>query len=293
MRTTLAESDASLRSLSSAQRKTLWKIAQREIPWRSGWLCWMALLACAWSGSACSSVAEPIPEPVSDAGPPAVITDGGGGVEAPPDGAALCGAGDCNYQTQTGCSDGLACRPKLEGDQAVARCEAAGSAAVGSGCKQSTDCGAGALCAEGYCRAVCCGGDWSACPSDQSCIRQLELGLARGGSTPAGVDLCFPVGTCDVLDLTSCQDEPGRSCQLVDPRGSEACAPSGAVPSGGACDDQHSCSAGHSCVGGRCALLCRAEAIDAGDARPCPDLEQTCVHFDRDPAGVGECTGWK
>lgn len=262
--------------------------AQGQLPRNPAWLCCFALLGCACSGS-------PQPEPTleRDAGVPAVIEDGGGGIEAPPDGATLCGAGDCNYQTQAGCAEGLACRPQLEGDQAVARCEAAGDAAVGSACQRSTDCGVAALCAGGYCRAVCCGADWSACPSGQSCIRQLELGLPGGGSTPAHVDLCFPVGTCEVLDLASCQAEPGRSCQLVDPRGSEACAPMGTVATGGACDDQRRCSAGHSCVGGRCALLCRAEAIDAGEARPCPDLSQTCVHFDRDPPGVGECTGWQ
>lgn len=247
-------------------------------------LSWITL-HCAACGS---SSAEP--EPGSDAGVPAVILDGGGGIEDPPDGESLCGSGECNYQARSGCAADLACRPQLEGDEAVARCEAAGATPVGGACTRSTDCVAGALCAANLCRAVCCGGDWSACPDGQSCIRQLELGLPQGGSTPAGVDLCFPVGTCDVLDSTSCSAEPGRDCQLVDPRGSEACAPIGTVQAGGKCDARNNCSAGHSCVGGRCTRLCRALEVDAGDPRPCPDPDDTCVHFDRDPPGVGECT---
>lgn len=227
----------------------------------------------------------------ADAGVPAVILDGGGGIEDPPDGPSLCGSGDCNYQTNSGCAAGQACRPVLAADQAVARCETAGGKQAGETCTLSSECTAGTLCAAGQCRTQCCGGDWTACPSGESCIRQYLLGLAGGGAVDAGVDLCFPVGTCSVLDADACSDEPGRSCQLVDPTGSQACAPSGTAVTGEKCNEQTPCVAGHSCVGGRCAELCHAvEPGSPDDPRPCSDPEKTCVHFDRNPPEVGECT---
>jgi hypothetical protein len=42
-----------------------------------------------------------------------LVTDDSLALEAPPDGAAACGAGDCNYQTQAGCPDDQACRPQF------------------------------------------------------------------------------------------------------------------------------------------------------------------------------------
>ncbi|MGE0322376.1 MAG: hypothetical protein AB7K71_04015 [Polyangiaceae bacterium] len=248
------------------------------------------LLCLALGLSACGGGSKSEPED-PDAGVPAVILDGGGGIEDPPDGPSLCGQGDCNYQTNAGCSAPDACRPALENNQAVARCQAAGSKAPGAACSNSSECAAGSLCAAGQCRTQCCGGDWTACPGGESCIRQYQLGLAGGGSVTAGVDLCFPVGTCDVLDPSACADEPNRTCQLVDPTGSQACAPIGTAAAGAKCSKQEPCVAMHTCVGGRCTRLCEAkELASPSDPRPCVDPERSCVHFDRDPAGVGECT---
>ncbi|MCA9646980.1 MAG: hypothetical protein H6718_09110 [Polyangiaceae bacterium] len=240
--------------------------------------------------SACGGGSSPKSED-PDAGVPAVIEDGGGGIEDPPDGETLCGQGDCNYQTNSGCSAGEACRPALENNQAIARCQPAGTRAAGGSCSDSSECASGTLCAAGQCRTQCCGGDWSACPSGESCIRQYQLGLPGGGSVAADVDLCFPVGTCSVLDPSGCSSEENRTCQLVDPTGAQACAPAGTATTGAKCSKQQPCVAMHACVGGRCTPLCEAKQPESPtDPRPCADPEQSCVHFDRDPPGVGECT---
>lgn len=240
--------------------------------------------------SACGSGSKQ-EEPQADAGVPAVILDGGGGIEDPPDGPSLCGTGDCNYQTNAGCSAGQACRPALEDGASIARCQATGNKPAGASCTDSSECVAGTLCAAGQCHTQCCGGDWTACPDGESCIRQYLLGVPGGGSIAAGVDLCFPVGTCNVLDPDACANEPGRTCKLVDPTGSQACAPEGSGATGATCDPENPCVKLHTCVGGRCTPLCRAAPLESPEEpRPCADPDATCVHFDRDPAGVGECT---
>jgi hypothetical protein len=139
---------------------------------------------------------------------------------------------------------------------------------------------------EGLCRKQCCGGDWSACDEGESCIRSLEV-RAGGEVIPAGVDLCFPVGTCDLFDSEGCADEPGRECKLVDPTGAVACSPVSSVKLGDACAPPEVCSQGLSCVGGFCVKLC---AWQACGEPACSEAEGTCVHFERNPPGVGECT---
>src|SRR5438552_18085775 len=54
-------------------------------------------------------------------------------LEDPPDGAAACAAGDCNYQTQAGCAASEACRPQFNDTDPEVHpgCEKAGSAASG------------------------------------------------------------------------------------------------------------------------------------------------------------------
>src|SRR3954469_11905557 len=44
-------------------------------------------------------------------GCPRLIDDHSVALDNPPDGAAACAMGDCNYQTQDGCADDQACRP--------------------------------------------------------------------------------------------------------------------------------------------------------------------------------------
>jgi hypothetical protein len=131
---------------------------------------------------------------------------------------------------------------------------------------------------------MCCGADWSACDEGESCIRTLQV-RAGGELLEAGVDLCFPVGTCDLFDPTACEDE-NRECKIVDPTGAVACAPRSNADVGDACAPPSVCKQGSSCVGGFCVRLCRFEEC----AEPACGDDGTCTHFERDPPGVGECT---
>lgn len=252
-----------------------------------------ALAAAAVALGACGSNSSSS-SPPSDAGTgsdaPGVILDGGGVVPSPPDGASLCPKGTCNYQTQSGCGATLACRPALTGGAAAPSCQTAGSKQSGAPCQAWKDCARGYLCAGGACHKLCCGGDWSACGSGQSCIRQLFVKAPDAGApVSAGVDLCFPVNDCNVLDPNSCADAgSGQSCQIVDPIGDVACTPSGTGTVGAPCSETAPCSGGFSCVGDKCRRLCRA--VVGGGQPACPASEGICVHFNRDPAGVGECT---
>ena len=226
---------------------------------------------------------------------PEVIEEGGGGIEPPPDGEAMCPAGDCNYQTAEGCQGGQSCLPaNTEGSAEIEpTCLAAGDARAGDSCTESAvpyDCAPGYFCADGVCRQLCCGRDWSACEGETSCFRPLLIRLGTDGApmdVPAGVGLCFPTGTCSVLDANSCDSEPGRTCKIVDPTGAEACVRSGEGLVGDPCDAPEFCGSGLSCIGGSCVRLCRAEACGEPS---CPEDEGVCVHFDRDPSGVGECS---
>ncbi len=230
----------------------------------------------------------------SDAGggAPGVILDGGGTIPPPPDGASLCPQGTCNYQTQQGCPSTQSCRPAVSGSQLTPACQPAavldgGAGKSGDACQSWNDCARGYLCAGGQCHQLCCGGDWSACPSGESCIRHL-LVQVNNQDVDSGASLCFPVNNCDVLDPSSCSSQPGRSCQIVDPTGNVACVAEGQGGVGAPCSASVHCSAGFSCVADKCRRLCRAVA--GGGEPSCPSSEGICVHYNRDPAGVGECT---
>lgn len=205
-----------------------------------------------------------------------------------PDGTEACPAGSCNYQTQEGCAEDEACRPQFNAtDPDVAPgCEPVGAGEAGEPCEAQADCARGLYCAAGACRRLCCGGDWSACDAGESCIRSLSV-RAGGEVTPAGVDLCFPVGTCDPFDVNSCAEEPGRECKIVDPTGAVACAPQSTKDIGDECGPPDVCRQGLTCVGGKCIKLCRYE--ECGEPS-CGEDEGSCVHFLRDPEGIGECT---
>jgi hypothetical protein len=222
---------------------------------------------------------------------PAVILDGGGQVPPPPDGAALCPTGACNYQTGEGCSGATTCEPQPAAGDAAAvapSCQPAGTVPSGGTCTAGrADCEPGTLCAEGKCHKLCCGtaalGDYRACPQGEHCLRPLVVTGTSGATISTGAYLCFPVNQCDALDpATGCA--MGTACQLADPTGATACLPAGMGMAGDPCP----CQGGFACVGGGCRRLCRA-VLDAGDA-PCPPAEGSCVHFNRNPDGVGECT---
>jgi len=208
-------------------------------------------------------------------------------VPSAPDGASACATGSCNYQTQQGCPASAACRPQFNAEEVAVTpgCEAAGDHDAGDPCTTQGECGRGLYCAAGACRKMCCGGDWSACDPGESCIRSVEV-RAGGEIIAAGLDLCFPVGTCDLFDPSSCSDEPGRECKIVDPTGAVACAPRSEADVGDPCGPPTVCKQGLNCVGGFCVKLCRH--LECGE--PSCGEGSDCVHFDRLPEGVGECS---
>lgn len=232
----------------------------------------------------------------------------GGGVETDhADGSTFCGAGACNYQTQTGCATGQTCAPHVDTTTStiIPICRAAGTQKKGQPCDDTVaqldkQCAAGLLCGEKVCRTVCCGGDWTACAPDEGCFHQAHMLVGTDKqSVYAHADLCYPVGTCDVLDEAACSDVK-QTCRLVDGRPSVACTPSTDLKLGDPCTREHQCGAGQICVGsgnqavngsstidGTCRRLCRWTC----DGKPgCEESEGVCVRFDRDPPGVGECT---
>lgn len=230
------------------------------------------------------------------------VFDGGGKIPDPPDGEAACQSGACNYQAQD-CPNGQTCMPSptppASGDWPPA-CQTAGSAQRGATCSAWNECALGLFCAgvgvlpgggvkPGTCRKLCCGGDWSACDSGESCYQQLYLLRPGAAATDdpvyAGADLCGPVGGCDLFDAASCT-EAGRTCQLVDPLGNVACLPEGTAGIGEACTTVTRCKSGSICTGGRCRRLCRA--IEGGTPA-CPADEGVCVHYAIHPDGVGSC----
>lgn len=230
-----------------------------------------------------TSVWEP-----TDAGCSESVIDGGGVVDPPEAGAPFCPSGVCNYQAQTGCSSGQACRPQFTATSpdVSAGCEAAGRGKAGAVCSAGSDCAAGYFCAGGFCRKQCCHGDWSACDPGESCISRLEVKVG-GKVIGSGMDLCFPVNDCDPLSVEPCPNALDRECKIVDPTGAVACEPLSLSQAGDLCDAQNSCAAALVCVLDHCRRLCRA---DACGEPACDPEDGACVHFARDPAGVGECT---
>ena len=245
------------------------------------------------SGAGCSDD-EPDSEttnPVDGGTEGYIVQDGGGQPAEPPEGEALCPAGaTCNYQTGEGCGAAApSCVATLNPmGQPVAICVApVGTGASGDACAAHEDCAAGYMCAEQQCHKLCCGGDWSGCPSEaEHCIQRLSLGDGSGGEVETGAMLCYPVGTCDALDPGSCTEE-GKSCQIVDASGATACFPEGTGGDGEACP----CKGGYLCADlgddKRCRQLCKA--VEGGGEPFCKEGE-ACIHYNsKHPANVGEC----
>lgn len=245
-----------------------------------------AALSWGCGGGGEADTAQPYP---MDAGPDAyvVILDGGGTVDPPPDGVAACPDGLCNYQSGEGCSGATpSCVPTVTPGGIGPACLAAGAGVSGSPCDANaavSGCAAGYVCAEQTCHKLCCGGDWTGCPSaDEHCFRSLKYSV-DGAAVDTGAWLCYPVNTCDALVPSSCS-QPGTTCQIVDPTGATACIPEGTGAVGEPCP----CKGGSLCVDGQCRRLCKA--APGGGEPYCQPGEGACVHFNRDPAGVGECT---
>ena len=248
----------------------------------------VVLVAVAFALPSCGTTTT-VNEPYSDAGvSPRVILDGGRPIDDPPDGELECPAGECNYQLGTGCTAGSGCRPQFTATSSDVHpgCEAAGSGVTGSTCKAQADCAAGYYCAEGSCRKQCCAGDWTACDPGESCIRQVSV-HAGDSIVDSGLNLCFPVNDCDPLQPGPCNGVATRECKIVDPTGAVACEPLSTAREGDACAPPAVCAAGLTCVLQECRKLCRAVV---GGLPACSAAEGICVHFNRDPKDVGECT---
>ena len=175
-----------------------------------------------------------------------VNLDAGPSTAVSPDGSSSC-EGSCNYQTQAGCDSGFMCSPQMNVNQTVtASCQTAGTIAAGETCTWA-QCQPGYLCAaDGHCRHMCCGDDWSVCAANESCTGAVAL-LPVGGSTPvpAGVGLCEPTDDCDVLDSESCPS--GQSCYIIDSRGGVKCLSTGSRDVNESCSATELCKAGLSC----------------------------------------------
>lgn len=231
-------------------------------------------------------------------------------IPQPPDGANNCPPGDCNYQTQEGCTAAQACFPHYDMASGTISptCGAAGTQKVGQVCNDTADhiCERGLICVDGACAKTCCNADWSACGEGQSCFRTASK--FKVPTTGAIIDYdpklgtCAPVGNCDVLDPNACSGDTKRPvCRIVDPTGAVACAPNGTRSLGDPCDEANQCGKGQHCAGNSsdggkpdtfCVRFCRFGTCNAEPS--CPESEGVCVHFDTDPDGVGECTPhWK
>jgi hypothetical protein len=230
---------------------------------------------------------------------------GGGDIPVAPDGAALCPTNGCNFQTQQGCAAGTNCVPHYDATLAavVPACRTAGARQRGESCDNvTTICAQGLLCVEGQCAKECCGGDWTACAAGESCVRQaVALRNPMGDliSYDEGLGYCAPVNNCDVLDATSCASNTARPvCRIADPLGNVACMPPSDKGVGDPCDRDHQCGPVMTCAATvrtaktptsfTCRHLCRWGTCSGKPA--CGPDEGTCVHFNRDPLWVGECT---
>ena len=230
-------------------------------------------------------------------------------VPDPPDGVALCPKGTCNFQSQEGCSATQSCTPHYNATSGKVEptCSANGTLAKGAKCTGTTEtCGRGMVCANGVCAKVCCGLDYTACDPGESCFQHSTQFMTASGSKidyNEGLGTCAPVGNCDLLDPDSCASDAAHPvCRIVDATGAVACVQGGDRKLGEACDGEHQCGTGQHCAGyikadgsaslqTTCVRLCRYGTCNAKPG--CPEDEGPCVHFARDPEGVGECTkGW-
>ncbi len=228
---------------------------------------------------------ETTPEDAGADGP-VVILDGGGAIAQPPDGPASC-PGACNYQTNDGCPADKTCFPELSGDTTAPACISAGGGENGAPCTALSDCGPGFVCTsatDGVCRKLCCGGDWSGCAdADERCLQKLSLKDPSGKTVATNAWLCVSANNCDALDPSLCPVE-GQACQIIDGTGATLCLKDGTGDQGEPCP----CKGGFVCVAKACRRLCKA--VEGGGEPYCQEGEGICVHYNRDPQGVGECT---
>ncbi len=253
---------------------------------REAWLGVSVLLG-GMAAAGCAGTTETVPNDGGGGGS-TVVLDGGGPIPAPPEGEAACPQGKaCNYQSSAGCGAAESCVPVSDGQGNIAPfCQPAGQGQSGASCGSNAECAPRFLCANGTCRRLCCGGDWSACPKGEHCFREILAKDASGNVVDTGAMLCLPSDDCDALSPASCV-APGTQCLIVDGTGATACIQPGAGQAGEACP----CAGGHVCVEDEGKEICRrlCKAVEGGGEPGCEGGD-LCIHFNRDPAGVGECT---
>jgi hypothetical protein len=229
----------------------------------------------------------------TDAAPDGAISAAGAGGDAAVGGPESCPPGLCNYQLQEGCPSDETCHPTLtDAGTVVPGCQPSGSVALGERCTAWGECYPGLFCGGNTCRMLCCGGDNSDCPPRHVCRGQAYIQLPDAdAAVPAGVQVCIPVGDCDVFggDCGS-----GEVCQIVDALGNVACGVPGSGQFADPCSPTEPCAAGFICVVDStargepsCRRLCRMDPDAGGPA--CPEEEGACSGSPHLPEGVGEC----
>ena len=104
-----------------------------------------------------------------------------------------------------------------------------------------------------------------------------------------GAHVCYPKG-CDLFTSAECESD--FDCKIINAAGDTACIPPSPEELGEPCGAPSICGRGLTCVGPdggqkTCRRLCRHEACGEPACQP---GEGACVHFNRNPEGVGECT---
>ena len=260
-------------------------------------------VAAAWAaacGSGDTSSASPPPGHCTIyyglAGNPETSAEGGA---AP----ARCATSPCGYQSQSGCPADGTCFPHFDDktNTVAPACGEVGTVRAGQACDDKSLCARGLLCVEGRCAKPCCDGDSSVCAADERCVREVK---ASNGEFVPGLGTCATINDCDPLSTAACGSDPAWPvCRIIDHVGTVACSRAGERDLGDDCDSAHPCGAGQHCAGNessavaatiqtKCVRLCKFGSCGAEPA--CGKDEGVCVHFDRDPDGVGECTpDWK
>jgi hypothetical protein len=210
----------------------------------------------------------------SDSGPrpDAPGTDAGPRVDSGPAGDCRSG-GECDVIDQTSCAvdagapRGCYYASPAAGAPPTTSCEVAGTLGDGEACEFANDCRPGFVCSGDVCRAWCCNGDASSCPTGQTCteLPDSNIGVCRGSDA---CTLVAPQTGCDA----------GEGCYLFDNDGSLACSEAGPLAEGAACGDMSfdSCLPGMGCFG----------RMDAGGA-----TVFSCAKFCRIASGTADCPG--
>ena len=216
-----------------------------------------------------------------------------------PDGPTSCATGPCNYQTQAGCPAGQTCWPHIDAVKGpvTPTCRAGGSQKKGESVTTNKAVQPGLLLrGRRLPNDVLRRATGRHAPPGESCFHQAMAAIGES-LVYAGLRPVLPGGHCDVLDRRrACLASEAQVCRRRRPDGrGRLHAAERDLALGAACDRLDQCDAGMICAGlsgsgptnGTCRRLCRWAACGAP---ACGASDGECVHFTRDPDGVGECT---